>query len=277
MAIPLEDNFADIIGKAQRGLGLSDSEVAKRARVDASALRKLRGGQFDELALFRVAPVLGLGGRALCDLAQEQYQPAVREIDGLAMFTTPFHDMRVNAFLLWDPRCREAVAFDTGADCSGMLARIRKEDLIVKLILLTHAHPDHIADLAKLVKATGASVHISSRESTSGAEPIKEGEEFEVGRLKIQALLTWGHSRGGMTFFVTGLSQPVAIVGDSIFAGSMGGGNVSYKDAVKNNLEKILTLPDETIICPGHGPLTTVGEEKEHNPFFAGHVTFGTT
>ena len=73
-----------------------------------------------------------------------------------------------------------------------------------------------------------------------------------------------------MTYFVTGLAHPLAVVGDSIFAGSMGGGNVSYKDAVSNNLNKILTLPDETIICPGHGPLTTVAEEKEHNPFFAG-------
>ena len=75
-----------------------------------------------------------------------------------------------------------------------------------------------------------------------------------------------------MTFFVTGLARPVAIVGDSIFAGSMGGGNVSYEDALRNNSEKILTLPDETIICPGHGPMTTVGEEKQHNPFFAGRV-----
>jgi glyoxylase-like metal-dependent hydrolase (beta-lactamase superfamily II) len=75
-----------------------------------------------------------------------------------------------------------------------------------------------------------------------------------------------------MTFFVTGLARPVAIVGDSIFAGSMGGGNVSYKDALRNNVEKILTLPDETIICPGHGPMTTVGEEKRSNPFFAGRV-----
>jgi len=52
----------------------------------------------------------------------------------------------------------------------------------------------------------------------------------------------------------------------------MGGGNVSYDDALRNNLEKILTLPDETIICPGHGPMTTVGEEKQHNPFFAGQL-----
>lgn len=71
-----------------------------------------------------------------------------------------------------------------------------------------------------------------------------------------------------MTFVVAGLGRPIAIVGDSLFAGSMGGGNVSYEDALKNNLEKILTLPDETGPCPGHGPMTTVGEEKAHNPFF---------
>ena len=69
---------------------------------------------------------------------------------------------------------------------------------------------------------------------------------------------------------MTGLARPIAIVGDSLFAGSMGGGNVSYRDALRNNVEKILTLPEETIISPGHGPMTTVGEEKRHNPFFAG-------
>jgi hydroxyacylglutathione hydrolase len=268
--IPLEDNFADVIGKAQRGLEISDSELAEKARIDASVIRKLRGGHFDELAVFRVAPVLGLGARALRDLAQTEYRPSVTGIGGLAVFNTPFHDVHVNAYLAWDPDLREAVAFDSGADCKPMLDRIAKEKLMVKLILLTHAHADHIADLARLVKATGAPVFISARESAPGAKAIGEGEEFHVGKLKIRSLLTWGHSRGGMTYFVTGLKHPLAIVGDSIFAGSMGGGNVSYKDAVKNNLEKILTLPDDTIICPGHGPLTTVAEEKEHNPFFAG-------
>jgi len=153
-----------------------------------------------------------------------------------------------------------------------MLDRVAKEKLAVKLILLTHAHTDHIADLGRLKKETRAPVYISERESIPGAETISEGHEFNVGNLKIKALLTWGHSRGGMTFLITGLARPIAIVGDSIFSGSMGGGNVSYKDAIKNNLEKILTLPDETIICPGHGPMTTVGEEKRHNPFFAGRV-----
>jgi len=269
MNIPLEDNFTDVIGKAQRGLEISDSDLAKQARLDASAIRKLRGGHYNELALFRVAPVLGLGARALADLAQNEYRPEVREIDGLAMFNTTYHDMTVNAFLVWDPKSREAIAFDTGADCGPILDRVKKEKLTMKLILLTHAHPDHIADLVRL-KNTGAPVYISEREAVFGAETISEGHEFNVGSLKAKALLTWGHSRGGMTFFVTGLARPIAVVGDSIFAGSMGGGNISYKEAIKNNVEKILTLPEQTIICPGHGPMTTVGEEKAHNPFFAG-------
>lgn len=272
MNIPLEDNFTDVIGKAQQGLEISDSDLAEQARLDASMIRKLRRGHYDELALFRVAPVLGLGARALADLAQNEYRPEMRKIDGLAMFNTKYHDMMVNAFLVWDAKSRKAIAFDTGADCRTILDRVKKEKLAVKLILLTHAHPDHIADLARLKKETGAPVYISERETTFGAETISEGHEFNVGALKAKALLTWGHSRGGMTFFVTGLARPIAVVGDSIFAGSMGGGNVSYKEAIKNNLEKILTLPDETIICPGHGPMTTVGEEKLNNPFFAGRI-----
>ena len=166
----------------------------------------------------------------------------------------------MNAYLVWDPATRDAVAFDTGADCTGMLAHIDQEKLSVRLILLTHAHPDHVADLQRLRKATGAPVYISELEPEGGAQPIAEG--------KIEARLTSGHSRGGITYVVTGLARPVAIVGDSLFAGSMGGGNVSYEDALRNNREKVLTLPDETIVCPGHGPLTTVGKEKRDNPFF---------
>jgi hydroxyacylglutathione hydrolase len=138
--------------------------------------------------------------------------------------------------------------------------------------LLTHAHPDHIEDLDRLRKKTGAPVFISERESAPGAQPFAEGKRFQAGKLEIEARLTWGHSPGGTTFVVYGLAHPVAIVGDSLFAGSMGGGNVSYADAVRNNLEKILTLPNETIICPGHGPMTTVGKEKKHNAFFAGKI-----
>jgi hydroxyacylglutathione hydrolase len=271
--IPLEDNFSDIISKAQRGLRLSDTELAEKARVSSQKIRELREGEFDELPLLRVAGTLGLSARALCDLATDGWSPPkIEEIDGLAQFSTHYHGMAVNAYLVWDRGSCAAAAFDTGAECREMLRLAAKEKLSIKMILLTHAHPDHVADLPRLREETGASTYVSDREPVSGAEPIEEGKHFQLGKLSIETRLTWGHSRGGITYVISGLARPVAIVGDSLFAGSMGGGNVSYKDALKNNLEKVLTLPDETIICPGHGPMTTVGEEKVHNPFFAGQV-----
>jgi hydroxyacylglutathione hydrolase len=268
MPIPLEDFVADVVGKAQRGLGISDGQLAERAGVTAEKVRSLRSADFDEGAIDRVAPVLKLSSAGLRKLSSGKWEP-VEEIAGLAQFNTTYGDMTVNAYLVWDPATRDAVAFDTGADCTGMLERADREKLSVRLILLTHAHPDHVADLHQLRKATDAPVYISELEPEEGAQPIAEGKRFKVGSLKIEARLTSGHSPGGMSYVVTGLARPVAIVGDSLFAGSMGGGNISYEDALRNNREKILTLPDETILCPGHGPLTTVGKEKRDNPFFA--------
>ena len=269
MAIPLEDNFTDIIGKAQRGLGISDSQLAEKSGASVDAIQKVREGKFDRATLGQIAPALQLDADALAQFAEEKWQPNEIQLDGLAQFTTPYHDMMVNAYLVWDPVSKEAVAFDSGADCWAMLKQSQDSGLTIKLILLTHSHPDHIADLNRLANGTGAPIYLSSREDVPGARAIEEGKTFTVGKLEIESRLTWGHSPGGMTFVIRGLALPVAIVGDSLFAGSMGGGNVSYGDAVRNNQEKILTLPNETILGPGHGPMTTVGEEKRHNPFFA--------
>lgn len=271
--IPLEDNVGDIIGKAQRGLRISDTELAEKARVNSQKIRALRDGKFDELAVLAIAGILGLAPRPLCELAKGEWRPQkIDEGDGVAQFNTHYHDMAVNVYLVWDPSSRAAAAFDTGADCGEMVHFANRHKLDVQLILLTHAHADHVADLPRLREETGADVFTPAREPVPGAEPIEEGKRFRLGKLRIDTRLTWGHSQGGMTYVVRGLARPVAIVGDSLFAGSMGGGNVSYQDALRNNLEKILTLPDETIICPGHGPMTTVGEEKMHNPFFAGKI-----
>jgi hydroxyacylglutathione hydrolase len=268
--IELEDSAGDIIGKAQRGLGISDSELATKSGATVNVIRKAREGTFDEKVLRAIAPVLELEATALVDLAEGKYRPAeLKNFDGLAQFTTSYSEMLVNAYLVWDPGSKHASAFDTGADSADIVKRATKENLSIKMIMLTHAHPDHVADLPRLREETGAQVFAPTDEAVPGAEKIEEGKHFNLGNIDIEARLTWGHSAGGMTFVVRGLARPIAIVGDSIFAGSMGGGNVSYKDAVQNNLQKILTLPDDTIICTGHGPMTSVGEEKRHNPFFA--------
>src|SRR6516164_2737203 len=271
--IELEDSVGDIVGKAQRGLGISDSELAKKSGARTDAIHKVRDGSFDEVTLRAIAPVLNLDANALVDLAHCRWRPDVLEnFDGLAQFNTSYGGMLVNAYLVWDLGTKHAAAFDTGADCSGMLKFATKENLGIEMILLTHAHPDHVADLPRLREETGADVFTPAREPVPGAESVEEGKKFLLGNLQVDTRLTCGHSPGGITYVVTGFACPIAIVGDSLFAGSMGGGNVSYRDALKNNLEKILTLSDETIICPGHGPMTTVGEEKQHNPFFAGRV-----
>src|SRR6516162_3428030 len=184
--IPLEDNATDIMGKAQRGLGISDSELAKKAGVNAQTIRKLRDGDFDELALLEVAPVLGLDGRALGEIAKGEWHPKkIESLEGLAQFTTDYSGMAVNAYLVWDPAKRVAAAFDTGADSREMVHFAKHHKLDVQLILLTHAHPDHVADLPGLREESGANVFSPAREHVLRAEPIDEGKKFRLGNLQI--------------------------------------------------------------------------------------------
>ena len=267
--IPLEDTFTDIIGKAMRGLHLDDQSLAQRAGIGLSDLQTLRAGDFSSTAAAKIAPVLGLNAGALTALAEKRYSPAPVTLVGLAQFNTPYEDMTVNAYLVWDPATKDAAVFDTGADASGILAEAQAHGLTVRHIFITHTHGDHIFDLDRLREKTGAEVWVGDREPIAGAQIFAPGQCWQFGGLKVESRLTWGHSPGGITYVVSGLARPVAIVGDSIFAGSMGGGGVSYADAVKSNIEQILTLSPVTVICPGHGPLTSVGEEQKNNPFFA--------
>ena len=268
-SLPLEDFFNDIVAKTMRGLGLDDSTVAERAGVSAAEVQSLREGTWDSAVARKVAPVLGLGADALVGLGDKTYRPADVQLPGLAQFNTPYEDMTVNSYVAWDAHTREAVAFDTGADCTGILELLRDQHLSLSAILLTHTHGDHIIELDRLKERTGAPAFVGDREPIDGAESFATGREFIVGRLKIATRLTWGHSKGGITYVVAGLARPVAVVGDAVFAGSMGGGGVSFADALATNRSEIFSLSDDTVLCPGHGPMTTVGEERRHNPFFA--------
>lgn len=270
--IPLEDNFNDVINKAQRGLGISDADLAQRAEVSLEDLAALKAGQPHDAVLRRVARHLKLSPDALEALAHKRWYPQLPDFPkGFAAFNTVHGDMTVNSYLIWDPRARLAAAFDTGSDCSGMLDLIQAEGLTLRYIFLTHTHSDHIADLPRLAAATGAEAWSSELEplTLAGARTFKENAHFHVGALAIKTLLTSGHSPGLTTFFVTGLSWPIAFVGDAVFASSMGGSATHFTDQVRHNRAKILTLPRDTVLACGHGPLTTLGQEKQHNPFFA--------
>jgi glyoxylase-like metal-dependent hydrolase (beta-lactamase superfamily II) len=270
--IPLEDNFNDVINKAQRGLQISDADLALRAEVTPEDLAAIKAGQPLDAVLRRVARHLKLSPNALEALAHKRWYPQLPDFPkGFAAFNTLHGDMAVNNYLVWDPRARLAAAFDTGADCSGMLDLIQSEGLTLRYVFLTHTHTDHVADLPRLLAATGAEAWSSELEPLAipGAKTFKENAHFHVGAIAIKTLLTSGHSPGLTTFFVTGLSWPIAFVGDAIFASSMGGSATHFADQCRHNRAKILTLPRDTVLACGHGPLTTLGQEKQHNPFFA--------
>ncbi len=273
--IPLEDLFEDIIAKTMRGRHLSESELVEKTGVPRDVLSRLCRGEFcDESALKKVAKALSLSPQALAMAASKVWLPRPVEVEGLVMFNTSYRDMRVNAFLVWDPASKIGATFDTGTDSRLLTDEANKRGIRLEFLFITHTHNDHIADFDRLRAAVpGAKAYSNRAESWPGTETFAEGAGFEIGALRVKALTTSGHSRGGTTYVVEGLKHPLAIVGDALFAGSMGGGMISFEDAWRNNREKILTLPDDTVICPGHGPMSTVGEEKRNNPFFAGEFS----
>ena len=266
--IPLEDSYTDIIAKTQRGLSIGDEELSKRSGVAPAELARLKSGELHESNARKVAAGLNLGADALIELAKKAWFPAPLETPGLACFNTPYDDMMVNSYLVFDPKTKEGVAFDTGATCEGMMAYAAEHKIKITLILITHTHIDHIVDLEKLKKETGAPAYVGEKENFPKAEAFAAGKTFKVGNLKIETRQTSGHARGGITYVISGLDRKLAIVGDAIFAASMGGGMISFAEALATNRKEIFSLPDETIICSGHGPLTTVGEQKKHNAFY---------
>jgi hydroxyacylglutathione hydrolase len=269
--IPLEDNFTDVIGKAQRGLALSDEALAEKAGLALPELKAVQGGEVREIPLRAIAKALRLERDALLALARREWYPEQPLFPrGFAMFNTPHEDITVNSYLVWDSKTRLAAAFDTGSSAQGILDTVAAENLTLRYVFLTHTHDDHIADLPRLA-STGAEVWASELEPApiAGARTFQENAHFHLGEIAIKTLFTWGHSPGQTSFFVTGLAWPLAIVGDSLFAASMGGGVVSYEAQYRNNRQKLMKLPLDTVFACGHGPLTTLKQERKHNPFFA--------
>ena len=268
-SIPLEDNFEDVLGKALRGTGMPDGVLEFLTGVSEETIAKLKDGEFDEESLRKVASPLGLDADTLVERAREAWVPAPVEVEGLRQYNTVFDDMTVNNYLVWDPASKEAALFDTGTDASGAIGLVDELGLTLKQLFLTHTHLDHIVDRAAVESHNPElKTFVNALEPAGGATRFQPGDAFSVGTLRVSTRLTKGHSPGGTTYVINGLSCPVAIVGDALFAQSMGGGLISYQDALATNRAELFSLQDDTVICPGHGPMTTVGEEKAHNPFY---------
>ncbi|MBS1126485.1 MAG: metallo-beta-lactamase family protein [Nitrospirae bacterium] len=193
--------------------------------------------------------------------------------------------LQVNCFISYDEDSLEAMVVDPGDEPDKIIKFIEDRKLTVSRIVCTHAHFDHIGAVRRLKEKTGAPVmiHKGDADIYMGAdkqgtlwgfhieqppEPdifVNDGDEIAVGRSRFKVLHTPGHSPGGICLYGEG----VIFTGDTIFAGSVGrtdfpGGSVTD---LKRSFSEIISMPPETRILPGHGPLTTVKREKKYNFF----------
>ena len=275
MAYALEDEFGDIIGKARRGQNLSHDEIATAAGITTEELTRMEQYTLKptETQVFRLAEVLNLDGAKLLDIATEQWEPEppqqVSDADHeVVTISAPVGGWPVNAYLLICKATNAAAIIDTAAHPDRILAQVATLNVKPTAILLTHAHSDHTDGLSQLQTETGCETYIHKDEpkprSNKKLREVAHGDVLSVGELTVRVVNTPGHTPGGCSF----LTEHVAFVGDAIFAGSVGGPNISYQDEIESVRDNLLSLPDSVRLFPGHGPSTTVGEEKAHNPFF---------
>ncbi|MDB6024908.1 MAG: Transcriptional regulator, family [Verrucomicrobiales bacterium] len=270
----LEDNLGDVIRKARAMSNISAPDAAKAAGLTEAELNALEdtGTVVKQPNFPALAALLGLNATKLETIAKG-WAPKKQDLSKWCEFRqiTTTKDYAVNCYLVWDEISREAALFDTGWDATPALKIIEEEKLQLKHFFITHTHEDHIAGMdAVRAKFPNVRIHTSAK-SAPPQQRLRNNDCIHLGSLRISNRETIGHAEDGVTYIIGNWSDDaphVAIVGDAIFSGSMGKGNQSWDVARKQVREQILTLPPETLICPGHGPISTVGEEKANNPFF---------
>jgi glyoxylase-like metal-dependent hydrolase (beta-lactamase superfamily II) len=272
----LEDHLGDIIRKARSMSGVEAGAAAAAAGLSVAELTQLEetgvlAGRSPKLE--PLARLVGLDPAKLAGIAGG-WLPAVPDLAAwheLRVLTTAGEGLTVNCFLAWDEVTRDAALFDTGLEARPVLDCLTENNLVLRHIFITHSHWDHVEALPKIREAwPKARVHSGSRNAPVD-QRNKNSEIVHLGGLRVTHRDTPGHAEDGVTYLIGNWQEDaphVAAAGDTIFAGSMGRGNPDYGLARRAVREQILSLPPDTLICPGHGPLTTVGQEKEHNPFF---------
>lgn len=201
----------------------------------------------------------------------------------------PLGSFQTNCYILIDEKTNQAVVIDPGSEPERLIKELNGLKADVKAVLLTHGHGDHIGAVEALRKATGAPLYVHELDAAMLGDAnrnlssftgealackesehlVKEGDIIQVGEeIKLEVFFTPGHTQGGVCYYAK--DQGLLFAGDTLFAESIGrtdfpGG--SYATLIQNIKDKLMTLPDETRVFPGHGPETTIGWEKDHNPF----------
>ncbi|HLJ13858.1 MAG TPA: MBL fold metallo-hydrolase [Bryobacteraceae bacterium] len=199
--------------------------------------------------------------------------------------------LQCNCSIFGDESSKEAIVIDPGDEIDDILAVVNRHGLTVKAIVITHAHIDHIGGAAKLKTATGAPVYMNERDQglydrlemqaawlgteapdrTEIDTPAREGDRLTIGGTDFHVLHTPGHTQGSISLWIPAENKLIA--GDTLFRDSIGRTDLPGGDGRQILIsirEKLLPLREEAIVIPGHGAATTIGREKQQNPFLRG-------
>jgi hydroxyacylglutathione hydrolase len=273
--LPLEDTFGDILRKAMRGTHTGTAQLASAAGIDDASIEAwLKDASLPDEALARtVARFLRLDPGKLADAALARWHPPAIALPDVRHHPQKPHPS--NGYVFFLDGGRRAALVDPAGIPGNLLRVLRDGDYGLEYILITHKHADHCdatADVASAFPAAKIVMHELDAHAigplASRALPVKDGDDLPFGDdVRIRVLHTPGHTDGSSSYAF----RSIVFTGDTLFAASVGGayGDAStYEDILNSVRSKIFTLPDDTVVMPGHGPPTTVALEKAHNPFF---------
>lgn len=276
--MPLEDEFCDIIKKARTGQGLLVGDVARIAGVPGGNITALERGACppDRLEVRALAEALGLRLGPLEQIVIEKWKPfAQQPLVWMETIQGSIGGYGVQGYVIHDGG--EALLIDTAYNAPAMIECLSTHHLKLVGICLTHGHADHADGIEQILKFREVPVYLGPEDvdllswqpQAAQLKVPQHGQTISVGRLSVHCLATPGHTPGGMCYCVDADSQHICFVGDTLFAGSIGRSNPStlYCTHLQSVRTQVLGLPPEYRLLPGHGPATTVREERDHNPF----------
>ena len=201
----------------------------------------------------------------------------------------PLGALWTNGYLFWDEGGR-AFFVDPGGEAGDVFAFMKERKLQLKAVFLTHGHLDHLSGIESFVPLVGDFIYISDEDAPLLRRPsaemqaalrmrcggverfrsVKDGDVLEIGDLRVEVLATPGHTPGGVCYRISQEKQSVLVSGDTLFAQSVGRTDLPGGDqfTLDESLRKLATLPDDLIVLPGHGPETSIGQERQNNPFW---------
>jgi len=273
----LEDELGDVVRKARGGLGISLADLSQQVGISEADLKgvEVYTRHPDEAHVRRLAQSLQLRPDQLWDLAEDSWSAPEAPWtigSGLTIDCLTNHYPE-HCYIVVD-RDNRCLIVDPGDEPERIIAATVGAGRVAQGILITHNHQDHTGAVVPVQAATKALVYVHEAD-TSGVSGVPQESvrtfggdgPLSIGSFEVRVLVTPGHTAGSTTFILEGQGNTAAFCGDTLFAGSVGNARAGYDVILNSVRDKLMRLPEATMLYPGHGPATTVSNERQRNPF----------